>query len=80
MSRRAAQWGHELCLCLERIESTIHHLKIRGLKGATGTQASFLTLLEGRQDKVEALETEFVRRLGWRSRFGTSRVPGRMNV
>jgi adenylosuccinate lyase len=65
MGRRGAQWGYDLCLCLERIESTIHHLKLRGLKGATGTQASFLNLLEGRQDKVDQLETEFVRRLGW---------------
>jgi adenylosuccinate lyase len=65
VGRRGAQWGYELCICLERIETTIHHLKIRGLKGATGTQASFLSLVEGRQDKVEQLEAEFVRRLGW---------------
>lgn len=65
MGRRGAQWGYDLCVCLERVESTLHHLKIRGLKGATGTQASFLHLFEGRQEKVDQMEAEFVRRLGW---------------
>lgn len=65
VGRRAAQWGYDLCECLDRIESTVHHLKLRGLKGATGTQASFVHLFDGRQEKVEQLEAEFVRRLGW---------------
>ncbi|MEX2218046.1 MAG: adenylosuccinate lyase [Phycisphaerales bacterium] len=65
VGRRAAQWGYDLCICLERIESTLHHLKIRGLKGATGTQASFVHLFEGRHENVDTMEAEFVRRLGW---------------
>jgi adenylosuccinate lyase len=65
VGRRAAQWGYDLSLCLTRIESSVRHLKLRGLKGATGTQASFMSLLDDRADRVDAMEQAFVRRLGW---------------
>jgi adenylosuccinate lyase len=65
VGRRAAQWGYDLNLCLSRIESCMRHMKLRGLKGATGTQASFLALLDERAERVDQMEAEFVRRLGW---------------
>jgi adenylosuccinate lyase len=65
VGRRAAQWGYDLSLCLTRIESSLRHLKLRGLKGATGTQASFMALLDNNASKVDAMEQAFVRRLGW---------------
>jgi adenylosuccinate lyase len=65
VGRRAAQWGYELSICLTRIESNIHHLKLRGLKGATGTQASFLSLVENNSSKVDQMEGTFVRKFGW---------------
>lgn len=65
VGRRAAQWGYDLALCLTRLESTLHHLRLRGLRGATGTQASFLHLFEGREDRVESMEAAFLRRLHW---------------
>jgi adenylosuccinate lyase len=67
VGRRAAGWGYDLSICMTRIESTLHHLKLRGLKGATGTQASFLALLENQPGKVDQLEAAFVRKLGWPS-------------
>ena len=65
VGRRAAQWGYDLSLCLARCESNIHHLKLRGLKGATGTQASFMALVENAAPKVDAMENAFVRKFGW---------------
>ncbi|QYU69979.1 adenylosuccinate lyase [Leptolyngbya sp. 15MV] len=65
VGRRAAGWGYDLSLCLTRIESTLHQLKLRGLKGAVGTQASFLNLLDHHPGKVDQLEAAFVRKLGW---------------
>jgi len=65
VGRRAAQWGYDLSLCLVRVESTIHHLKLRGLKGATGTQASFMSLTDNNAAKVEEMEGTFVRKFGW---------------
>ncbi|MBL9030410.1 MAG: adenylosuccinate lyase [Phycisphaerae bacterium] len=65
VGRRAAQWGYDLSLCLTRVESTLHQLKMRGLKGATGTQASFMALVDHAPTRVDAMESGFVRRLGW---------------
>jgi adenylosuccinate lyase len=65
VGRRAAQWGYDLCLCLSRIESNIRHMRLRGLKGATGTQASFMALVDNRGEKVDQMEEAFVRRSGW---------------
>jgi adenylosuccinate lyase len=65
VGRRAAQWGYDLSLCLSRIESSLRHLKLRGLKGATGTQASFMALFDDNAGKVDAMEQAFIRRLGW---------------
>lgn len=65
VGRRAAQWGYDLSLCLTRLESNLHHLRLRGLKGATGTQASFLSLTDHDAAKVDQMEAAFVRRMGW---------------
>ncbi len=46
VGRRFAQWGYELALCQERVVSGIANNRLRGLRGATGTQASFQKLVE----------------------------------
>ncbi|MBA4028287.1 MAG: adenylosuccinate lyase [Planctomyces sp.] len=59
VGRRLAQWGHDLWLCLLRLEALgwpSPLARVRGLRGATGTQASFLSLLDGRSGSVDALE------------------------
>lgn len=65
VGRRAAMWAHELWLCLERMEHTAASgaLRMRGLRGATGTQASFLSLMEGDAAGVQRLESAFLERL-----------------
>jgi adenylosuccinate lyase len=65
VGRRAAQWGYDLSICLTRIESSINHLKLRGLKGATGTQASFMALFDNQSRQVDDMEATFVRKVGW---------------
>ena len=63
VGRRAAQWAYDLWLCLDRITLSKAFLKFRGLKGATGTQAAFLALVQEPR-KVDKLEERFVRRFG----------------
>jgi len=65
VGKRAAMWGADLALCLERLEFTRDSLRLRGLKGATGTQASFLALCDADAGKVDELERRFVAKLGW---------------
>ncbi len=65
VGKRAAHWASDLALCLERLEFTRDSLRLRGVKGATGTQASFLGLFDGDADKVAKLEAAVARALGW---------------
>lgn len=65
VGKRAANWASDLALCLERMEFTRDSLRLRGVKGATGTQASFLGLFAGDADKVAKLEAAVARALGW---------------
>ena len=60
IGRRAAQWGYDTALVVERLERTLGTLRFRGLKGATGTQASFLELFGGDAAKVAELEKRVV--------------------
>lgn len=64
VGKRAANWAYDLSLCLERIERTRDELRLRGVKGATGTQASFVELFAGDSDKVEKLDVLVCRKLG----------------
>ncbi len=67
VGRRAALWGQEFVIALDEVESRLAGLKLRGLRGATGTQASFLTLCGGDPKKVDRLERRFAELLDWPS-------------
>ena len=47
VGKRASLWCHELVLDLAEIERRLAELKFLGVKGTTGTQASFLALFDG---------------------------------
>jgi len=63
--KRAAMWCYDFVRDLEAVEVRIALLRLRGIKGATGTQASFLALCGGHRGKVQRLERIFVRRIGF---------------
>jgi adenylosuccinate lyase len=56
VGKRATLWLYDLVLDLEEIEYRINTLKFRGVKGTTGTQASFLTLFHGDHQRVRLLD------------------------
>jgi adenylosuccinate lyase len=56
VGKRATLWCYELILDLREVERRIAELRFLGVKGTTGTQASFLALFDGDQTKVEALD------------------------
>jgi adenylosuccinate lyase len=64
IGRRAAGWASDLFLCFNEQEHGFEHTALRGLRGATGTQASFLALCNGDAKRVELLEALFVKKLG----------------
>lgn len=57
VGKRACLWLQDLCMDLHNLERARHELRFRGVKGTTGTQASFLQLFDGDHDKV--LESVF---------------------
>ena len=65
VGKRAALWMNELLMDIENLEFQLDSLRLRSVKGATGTQASFLELFEGREDKVKELEKLVAESLGF---------------
>ena len=69
VGKRCASWGWDLSVTLERlcqIWCSLPFDGLRGLKGATGTQASFLNLLGDDMELVDRLERTFFAKLyGW---------------
>ena len=56
VGKRATLWMNELVVDLEDLDYIIGSMKLLGSKGTTGTQASFLELFEGDQDKIRKIE------------------------
>ena len=69
VGKRAMLWAQDLVIDLEELEYRIETLKFRGVKGTTGTQASFLTLFNGDHDKVERLDRMVTERFGFAQSF-----------
>lgn len=64
VGKRACLWLQDLVSDVERLTTLRNGLKCRGLRGATGTQATFLKLL-GSATKVAKLEHRFAQQLGF---------------
>ena len=65
VGKRATLWCNELVMDLEEVEYRIKNLKLLGSKGTTGTQASFLELFEGDEDKIKKLEQYICQEMGF---------------
>ena len=67
VGKRATLWAQDLALTLEDLEFRIETMRFRGIRGATGTQASFLDLFNGDHDKVLQLDVMVTEKMGWSS-------------
>ncbi len=56
IGRRACLWMQDLLIDVREIEHVLENFRFLGVKGATGTQASFVALFEGDESKVKELE------------------------
>jgi len=65
VGKRATLWCWDLLLDLEEIEYRLATLRFRGVKGTTGTQATFLSLFQGDHAKVEQLDRMVTERMGF---------------
>ena len=72
VGKRATLWCYDLVLDLEEVEHRLDHLRFRGVKGTTGTQATFLHLFEGDHGKVEQLDRLVTEKMGFTDRFAVT--------
>ncbi len=72
VGKRATLWIQDFLLDLEEVEFRIENLRFRGLRGTTGTQASFLSLFEGDHEKVDRLEALVAEKMGFTRSFGVT--------
>jgi len=69
VGKRACLWAQDFVTDLEEIETRLARLRLRGVKGTTGTQASFLELFDGDDAKVLRLEKLVAKKLGFDACF-----------
>lgn len=69
VGKRACLWIEDLVLDLAEFEHRIATLQFRGVKGTTGTQASFLSLFNGDHAKVLELDRRVTAAFGFASSF-----------
>lgn len=72
VGKRACLWMQDLLMDLEELKHISDNLKLRGVKGTTGTQASFLTLFDGDHEKVKKLEEIVVKKMGFDKAFAVT--------
>jgi adenylosuccinate lyase len=72
VGKRATLWLQDLLLDLEEVEFRLETLRFRGVRGTTGTQASFLDLFEGDGSKVDELNRKVARAMGFEALLGVT--------
>lgn len=72
VGKRATLWCWDLVLDLEEIEHRLKTIRFRGVKGTTGTQATFLKLFNDNHEKVEQLDRLVTQKMGFTSRHAVT--------
>ncbi len=72
VGKRATLWMQELLIDLADVEYLLENAKLLGCKGTTGTQASFMELFSGDNEKVRALDRKIVEKMGYHSCYPVS--------
>ena len=67
VGKRATLWANELVMDLNEIDHRLATLQLRGVKGTTGTQASFMELFKGDADKIRAVDASIAEEMGFDS-------------
>lgn len=72
VGKRATLWMQDLVMDMENLEFLISTLKLRGVKGTTGTQASFMNLFEGDEEKVKTLDIIVAKEMGFNKSYAVT--------
>ena len=66
VGKRATLWAYEFAMDLEELRHRLETIAFRGVKGTTGTQASFLKLFNGNHNKVKQLDAMVAKAFGFK--------------
>lgn len=72
VGKRATLWLQSVLLDFEELEFRLSTLRFRGVKGTTGTAASFKELFNGDYAKVKALDQKLSERFAFSNVFGVT--------
>ncbi len=72
VGKRATLWLQDLEMDYVNLIHAKENIKLRGVKGTTGTQASFLELFNGDEEKVKELQNRVVQKLGYEKVYGVT--------
>ena len=72
VGKRAALWIQDLLLDLEEVDHRLATVRFRGVRGTTGTEASFLELFEGDGAKVDRLNGLIAEKMGFERLYGVT--------
>ncbi len=65
VGKRATLWAQEFLMDLEDLDYVLSTMKLLGSKGTTGTQASFLELFDGDQEKIDRIDPMIAEKMGF---------------
>ncbi len=66
VGKRATLWMNEFMLDLEELDFVLSNMKLLGSKGTTGTQASFLELFDGDDEKIDKIDPMIAKKMGFK--------------
>ena len=69
VGKRATLWLYDLLMDLEEVTYRKNKIYLRGVKGTTGTQASFLELFNHDHDKVKELDEKVCEKMGFKKSY-----------
>ena len=72
VGKRATLWLQDLSMDYENLMHAKNSIKLRGVKGTTGTQASFMELFGGDEEKVKKLQEKVVQKMGYNKVYGVT--------
>ncbi len=72
VGKRASLWLQDVLMDYEQLEYQLSQMKLLGSKGTTGTQASFMDLFDGDEEKIRQLDQKIAEKMGFASCFAVS--------
>lgn len=72
VGKRCCLWLQDFLMDVEELDFQLGRLKLRGVKGTTGTQASFMALFDGDHDRIKELDRRVTEKMGFKESFAVT--------